>query len=133
MTIPESVADCFASLERAARAACMAITADGRISEADAATLIGVAPKTLRNWRSTSAPIPWFRIAGRVTYRLADLAEHIEQGRGANSFPHLPWSAQTRPNPPRRSVALPPRFTASTLTGRVNHDPAPSAQTRRHR
>ncbi len=72
------------AIESAARAAGYSLSADGRVSEADAATLLGIATNTLRNWRITNAPIPFHRIGGaggRVTYRLADLAEHIESGR----------------------------------------------------
>lgn len=60
------------------------VTPDGRVSESHAAALLGVSPLTLRNWRLTHAPIPWHRIGGRggrVTYRLDDLAAHVEAGR----------------------------------------------------
>ena len=84
--LQERIADTAAALETAARAAGYALSADGRVSEQDAAALLGLASKTLRNWRSTTAPIPWHRIGGpggRVTYRLQSLAEHVEGGREA--------------------------------------------------
>lgn len=80
----EAVEKCREILEAAASTAGVPITADGRVSESDAAVLLGVAPLTLRNWRLTTAPIPWHRIggpSGRVTYRLRDLAAHIEAAR----------------------------------------------------
>ncbi|UGB39723.1 hypothetical protein [Frateuria soli] len=80
----EAVQKCLEILEAAARVSNFSITPDGRVSESDAAALLGVAPLTLRNWRLATAAIPWHRIggpAGRVTYRLADLAAHIEAAR----------------------------------------------------
>lgn len=84
--LSERIADCLATLEATARTAGYSLSADGRVSEQDAAALLGLASKTLRNWRSTTAPIPWHRIGGpggRVTYRLQSLAEHVESGREA--------------------------------------------------
>ena len=49
--LQERRAETMAALEGAARTAGYALSADGRVSEADAAALLGLAPKTLRNWR----------------------------------------------------------------------------------
>ena len=95
-TIPDPVAVCLATLRTAVADAGYPLSADGRVSESHAAALLGLAANTLRNWRATSAPIPWHRIggaAGRVTYRLADLAEHIERVREET---HLPKPAKTQ-------------------------------------
>ncbi|WP_426689996.1 hypothetical protein [Rhodanobacter ginsengiterrae] len=51
------------------------------MSEADAAGLVGLAAGTLRNLRAGTCPLPFYKVAGRVTYRLADLAEFIERQR----------------------------------------------------
>ncbi len=61
------------------------LSGDDRVSEEDAAALIGLALGTLRNLRySAEGPVP-FRsgLNGcRVSYRLADLAAWIEARRG---------------------------------------------------
>lgn len=63
------------------RAACAArgiwVSADDRVREADAAELLGMAPKTLRNWRYTNEPLPYTTRAGRPLYALSDLAEWL--------------------------------------------------------
>jgi hypothetical protein len=51
------------------------------VSEADAAGLVGLAAGTLRNLRAGTCPLGFYKVAGRVTYRLADLAEFIERQR----------------------------------------------------
>ena len=70
------------ALEDAARAAGMWISGDGRVIEADAAALLGLAPGTLANLRSAEMAPTHYR-AGRVTYRLGDLAQWIEARRAA--------------------------------------------------
>lgn len=79
--LAERIAECLASLEATARGLAIPVTGDGRVSEADAAGLVGLAPGTLRNLRAGSCPLPFYKVAGRVTYRLADLAEFIERQR----------------------------------------------------
>ncbi len=53
---------------------------DGRVSDADAATYIGLSRKTLANWRSMGKGPPSFRYARKTWYYLADLGEAIKQG-----------------------------------------------------
>jgi hypothetical protein len=68
-------------LRTAARAANMVITGDDRISEADAAALLGYAPDTLaRKRQAGTGPAAYgMGFAGcRVSYRIVDLAEWIE-------------------------------------------------------
>jgi hypothetical protein len=81
--------DRIAATERALLAACRDagafVSGDGRVSEATAARLLGIAPGTLRNKRSDSdnAP-PCYRrpLAGcSYSYRVAELAAWIEGGR----------------------------------------------------
>ena len=57
------------------------ISGDLRVSEATAAELLGFAPGTLANQRSEGRSPPFFRVAGRPTYRLHDLATFIEASR----------------------------------------------------
>lgn len=79
--LAERIADCRATLEATARASSTPVTGDGRVSEADAAGLVGLAAGTLRNLRAGACPLPFYKVAGRVTYRLADLAKFIERQR----------------------------------------------------
>lgn len=79
--LAERIADCLATLEASALASSIPVTGDGRVSEADAAGLVGLAAGTLRNLRAGTCPLPFYKIAGRVTYRLADLAAYIEHQR----------------------------------------------------
>ncbi len=81
MDVPDAIADTLAKLERAAVTAGFVLSADGRVSEADAATLLGIAAGTMRNWRNSRAPVPFYKAGGRVTYRLSDLAVFIEKSR----------------------------------------------------
>lgn len=67
-------------LAEACRRAGLRVTPDGRISEAAAADLLGLAPGTVRNWRSQHRPLAYVRIGGRVTYRLETLAALINAG-----------------------------------------------------
>lgn len=80
--IDDDVAATARALEEAARQAGFWISGDGRVLEADAANLIGLAPGTLANMRSAGVAPPHFRI-GRVSYRISDLAKWIEATRGA--------------------------------------------------
>jgi hypothetical protein len=53
-----------------------------RVKEDAAAILLDRSPATLRNWRSQAAPLPIFRTGagrGRITYRLSDIAEHLNR------------------------------------------------------
>jgi len=56
-----------------------------RVSESTAAAILGRAPATLRNWRIQGGPIAAQRTGagrGRISYRLSDLAEHLESPEG---------------------------------------------------
>lgn len=81
----ERVAASGRSLEAAARQAGMVVTGDGRVSENAAGELLGLAPGTLRNWRSERDGPPSYQIGvgsgSRVSYRLAELAEWLESRR----------------------------------------------------
>lgn len=60
------------------------ITGDGRVSESDAAVLLGLTPGSLKNKRLLGcAPPHYRRPAGnsRVSYRLTDLADWIDEAR----------------------------------------------------
>ncbi|WP_323012522.1 hypothetical protein [Castellaniella sp.] len=57
------------------------ITPDGRVGEALAADLVGASAKTLRSMRGQGLGPTFHKTAGRVTYRVADLALWIERGR----------------------------------------------------
>lgn len=72
---------CEAQLRQAALEAGAFISGDGRVHEEIAAALLGVAPGTLANQRRAGTAPPFYRVSGRPTYRLSDLAEAIERGR----------------------------------------------------
>jgi len=64
----------------------VAMTADRRIREEDAAALLGYSGGSLRNLRSTfdMGPAHYRRPApggGRISYRIEDLAEWVEKAR----------------------------------------------------
>jgi hypothetical protein len=53
-----------------------------RVDEPTAAKILGRCPGTLKNWRCQSCPLPFVRSGagrGRISYRLKDLAEHLEK------------------------------------------------------
>ena len=53
------------------------------IDDTRAAELLGVAPKTLQNWRQAGTGPRWLKIGKRmVRYRLADLESFAEAGEG---------------------------------------------------
>jgi len=56
-------------------------TLDGRVSEEMAAVLLEKAPRSLANYRTAGLGPSFYRIGGRVTYSLEDLARWIEAGR----------------------------------------------------
>jgi S-adenosylmethionine:diacylglycerol 3-amino-3-carboxypropyl transferase len=53
---------------------------DGRVSRRDAAIFLGLAPKTLANWSSTSRGPRPHRVGNRVFYRLGDLQAFVVTG-----------------------------------------------------
>ncbi|MCY1303562.1 hypothetical protein D9M70_532760 [compost metagenome] len=60
------------------------VSADQRVSEAGAGELLGYAPGSLKNMRSLGVAPPHYKrpISGsRISYRLSDLAEWLEDGR----------------------------------------------------
>ncbi len=63
------------------------LTGDDRVGEADAAALLCLSPGSLKNMRTQgSGPMACMRgfRGGRVSYRLSDLAEWVEQGMQNN-------------------------------------------------
>lgn len=69
-------------LRAAARATGAQISADDRVTEKTAAALIGASGATLRRWRAEGAGPAYVSLplAGcRITYRLSDLAEFLEE------------------------------------------------------
>lgn len=70
----------LASVERNA----IVMSADQRVSEADAARLIGLAPASLKNLRAEGGAPPAYRVpvgGSRLSYRIFDLALWIEGKR----------------------------------------------------
>ncbi|MGE8132716.1 helix-turn-helix transcriptional regulator [Novosphingobium subterraneum] len=49
------------------------ITPDGRLTRRQAARFLGVAERTLANWRSRRCGPPQIKIGGKVFYRLSEL------------------------------------------------------------
>jgi hypothetical protein len=87
MTGPlDRIESCRCALETNCREVGALITGDGRVSEIDAAGLLGLNPGSLKNMRhEDGAPIA-YRLpvnGSRVSYRLQDLAEWIEKRRDA--------------------------------------------------
>jgi hypothetical protein len=75
---------CLALFLRRASELDMAISADERISEQDAATLLEIHRDTLRRWRNEGCgPDSYALGVGRsqISYRLTDLARHVEKKR----------------------------------------------------
>ncbi|MCZ2099465.1 MAG: hypothetical protein LC121_25030 [Anaerolineae bacterium] len=73
-----------AALLDEARARGIVVSADGRVGEADAARLIGMAPESLRNARSEGTAPPHYKVSiagARISYRLADVAVWLEKFR----------------------------------------------------
>ena len=65
----------------AALKAGIALTGDMRVSEVDAAALLGLHPGSLKNLRLEGSGPRAYRVGingGRLSYRLADLAEWLE-------------------------------------------------------
>lgn len=57
------------------------VSGDGRVDASTAADLIGVAVGTLRQWRYLDQGPRPYRIGGRVSYSLRDVAAWIEGQR----------------------------------------------------
>lgn len=77
-------AECERLLRDSAIAGGMTITGDGRVSEADAAALLGFTAGGFRNMRQEGKGPRSFGLGvggSRVSYRLADLASWIEAAR----------------------------------------------------
>lgn len=56
-----------------------AVTIIGLVAEPAAAVVLGVAPGTLRNWRSQGHGPPWLKIRGRCWYSLPELLAWIDE------------------------------------------------------
>ena len=88
------IAATLRALELAVRTSGDPLTADGRVSELVAAALLNRSAATLRNWRSCGDGPAFVKFgvdgAGRVSYRLADLAEYLHILRATPSVtkPH---------------------------------------------
>ncbi|MEU9074591.1 helix-turn-helix domain-containing protein [Kitasatospora sp. NPDC048538] len=65
----------------------------------EAAALIGIRPKTLRNWRSQGKgprPIRLGRVGGRVRYRLSDVGTFLSLGAANGVVPGLRRASGSR-------------------------------------
>jgi predicted DNA-binding transcriptional regulator AlpA len=54
-------------------------TPDGRLSRRQAARYVGVAERTLANWKSTGRGPRQVKVGGRVFYKLPDLDAFIQR------------------------------------------------------
>jgi hypothetical protein len=70
-------------LRAACAAAGIAVTPDGFVSGNGAAQLLGLAPKTIMNWRYEEIPTGARKVAGRVWYPLAWVASRMIPDRAA--------------------------------------------------
>jgi hypothetical protein len=60
----------------------MIATSPGGLPSAAAASYIGVAPKTLSNWRALGEGPPYVRLGkahARIVYRVSDLDRYLEE------------------------------------------------------
>jgi len=73
-------------LEKRIRAHRIPITPAGMLRERDAATVLGVAPRTLREWRKAGKPPPHVRLNRGTWYSVGVLAAFI----GAGEQPQVP-------------------------------------------
>lgn len=71
---PVQTADATEALRAACRERGIWLSHDDRVREADAADLLGLAAKTLCNWRSADRRLPFEPRNGRPLYALVDLA-----------------------------------------------------------
>lgn len=62
---------------------------DERINEAAAAAVLGYCTETLRGWRQEGSGPRYFRVRGRISYRLADLAQWLAAERATNIEPDI--------------------------------------------
>ncbi|AUN94983.1 hypothetical protein C0099_08575 [Pseudazoarcus pumilus] len=72
------------AMRDAIRANRVAVSCDERVSEADAAQLLGLHPGTLKNLRHQGTGPPAYRIpvaGSRISYRVDDLAAWVEARR----------------------------------------------------
>lgn len=82
MTGEDRIDACHAALVERCERDRRWVSGDGRVAAETAADLIGIAPATLRQWRYLlKGPRP-YRIGGRATYRLRDLAAWLEDQCG---------------------------------------------------
>lgn len=84
VTFDDRVESCRAALEAAAREAGMYLSGDGRVSEQDAARLLGLSPGHLKRLRQDGAgPVAYMvgMNGCRLSYRTRDLAAWVELGR----------------------------------------------------
>lgn len=78
------VEDVLLMLHKACEERNILVTADHRVSEADATNLVGYAPGSLKNLRALGGAPAYYRRGaggGRISYRLEDLASWLEAGR----------------------------------------------------
>lgn len=83
-TLQERTAETAECFRQAAADRGMFVTPDGRVSEGDAAELLGYAEGTMRNMRSAGGGPSFFNrpLGGFAkSYRVADLARWIERAR----------------------------------------------------
>lgn len=59
--------------------AAVRMTPDGRLTRSEAAKFIGVAARTLANWRSKGVGPRQIKVGGRVFYRLDDLQVFVDE------------------------------------------------------
>lgn len=84
-TLAERVEICTRLLREAVERAGLWMSGDGRVGEEVAAKLLGWNVGALRNARSEGSGPRWYRLGGggaKITYRIVDIAEFIEERAG---------------------------------------------------
>src|SRR5688572_23925963 len=74
------------------------------LTERDAATALGLTPRTLQSWRAKGGMLPFVRVSARcVRYRLEDI-EAFAEARVRNSTSDV-RELDRMPRPPRRTAS----------------------------
>lgn len=66
-------------IQRRVRERSIIVTPDGRLTRAQAAKYLGVAPQTLANWHTQGRGPKSMKLGGKVFYWLADLEAFLEE------------------------------------------------------
>lgn len=52
-----------------------------QVNETEAAEFLNCRPQTLRGWRHRKTGPPYLKVAGKISYRVPDLEQYVEDSR----------------------------------------------------